>query len=539
MFYVRKFACQVCDYKFDIDVDIVRPLNQEVEPVACPSPDDCPSKKFVHLQDMCTDYQEVILQEVIESHNGKGMMNSITTFLQDELVDQFKPGDHVIVYGTVLVRFKTLSPNSFLNCQLFLRANNIVLKHQNNDKTQILSADFSNFWQNHRNNNTCGYARDQIVNSLCPQLYGLDKAKLAIMLGVIGGTNISDSSSGTKQRGESHILLVGDPGCGKSQLLKQACRVVQKSIFTSGAGTTSAGLTASVTKEAGFSHWNLEAGALPSVNFGICCIDEFNSLRKADKITMEQQTVSVAKAGIVCHLKTNVSILAACNLRQGHSDNLCDLIGIPSPLLSRFDLIVFLKDAFDPSIDEILKKYYQHCRSRSCRDTSRTTIRMLESLTRLATAHAKLMFHTEVSVEDALTAVELMDHSISFENLQASVRNVFVHKPEDSEITTSSLNILKMLNLEHLKAKTNQAGPEITIQEKRDEDIIDLLIGNSQNSQNTGKSSKIDCQKVAEKGLSMDFDENYFDSFVASTAKIAETKETKVTFQDRLKLFKK
>uniref|UniRef100_A0A6G3MF68 DNA helicase MCM9 (Trinotate prediction) n=1 Tax=Henneguya salminicola TaxID=69463 RepID=A0A6G3MF68_HENSL len=171
MFYSRKYKCDVCQFKFIINNDIVKPPSYNKPPDICPSPLECPSKQFSHIQDLCTDYQEAVLQELCESSNGKGMMNSITIFVQDELTDTFKPGDHVIVYGIAMIRFKSLSLKMFMETQLFLKANNILAKNSKNYKFSALRvSDFLAFWEPYKNTNRCMIARNHIVNSLCPQV---------------------------------------------------------------------------------------------------------------------------------------------------------------------------------------------------------------------------------------------------------------------------------------------------------------------------------------------------------------------------------
>ncbi|KAF1744220.1 hypothetical protein MXB_1865 [Myxobolus squamalis] len=430
-------------------------------------------------------------------------------------------------------------------------------------------------------------------------MFGLNRAKLAVVCAIVGGTQVVDLSTGVMQRGESHVLLVGDPGCGKSQLLKQACKVMPRSILTSGTGTTSAGLTASVVKEAGFSHWNLEAGALPSVNRGICCIDEFNSLRKVDKTSiheaMEQQTISVAKAGIICHLQTQVSILAACNMKKGKEGNLCDMIGVPSPLLSRFDLVICIKDCFDRSIDssiadfilednsigdsskshksiyefpwsteimcnyialakelkptltesssQILKKYYQVCRIKSGRDTSRTTIRMLESLTRIATAHAKLMFHSEVTIDDTLASIDLMNHSLSSDSVFDDRDFTINNKESLDEIAYEK--ILEDLCLQN-RSSLMKKDFKCIKSKKMDKEIMELLNESQENTlplQVTLKNPTI-IPKVTASTFTFDLDENFFNDLGQSTIQ-ANTpidptyKRSKNSFHEKLKEFKR
>jgi DNA helicase MCM9 len=378
--------------------------------------------------------------------------------------------------------------------------------------------EFEEFWVAHANHPL--RARDVIIRSICPQLYGLYMVKLSVAMTLIGGVQQVDAS-GTRIRGESHLLLVGDPGTGKSQLLRYGAKISPRSVMTTGIGTTSAGLTVTVVKDTG-GDWALEAGALVLADGGLCCIDEFDSIRETDRATiheaMEQQTLSVAKAGLVATLNTRATVFAAVN-PKGTFDDSADLsinTAIASPLLSRFDMVLLLLDnqdadwdqrvcahildsldyfqpAAEPSVADIaaltqgpvvppsqasgaaararppvskpepdwfslekmqayfshvkksmlpqmtrfseliLIRYYALQRRADGRNAARTTIRLLESLVRLAQSHARLCFRTVVLPQDSITAVYLLECSMNSSSLLGLKSIMHSSSPDDPD----------------------------------------------------------------------------------------------------------
>ena len=284
----------------------------------------------------------------------------------------------------------------------------------------------------------------KLVHSYAPDIYGYDNIKLSCLLQLVGGVK-------TKKRGDINILLVGDPSMAKSELLKYGKSITQKSVYTSGRGSTSAGLTIGMVKLSD-GRMVAQAGVLPLCSGGYAFIDEFDKMGKDDRSSMheamEQQTVSIAKAGISLTLEAKTSIMAAANPKFGNYDpdlSLMDNINIPSPLLSRFDLIWLIRDGvnvtedimkanhildgfdetesnndcrfnnlelsafineakkYTPKItkevrDEIVK-IYEKLRQSSNSELN-IGIRQLEALIRLSMAHAKLRFKQNVELED-------------------------------------------------------------------------------------------------------------------------------------------
>ncbi|TLX95600.1 MAG: minichromosome maintenance protein MCM [Thaumarchaeota archaeon] len=410
------------------------------------------------------DFQMVRLQELPEDLPPGQLPHYVDVTVLQDLVDNARPGDRVILTGIVRIEQEHIPSMRGKSAiyRLRIQGNNIEFLGGKGTKTsrsterEEISPDEEKIIKSLAKN---ADIYDRLVASFAPHIHGHDIIKESILLLIVGSTQ-KLLSDGAKIRGDINIFLVGDPGTAKSEMLKFCSRIAPRGLYTSGRGSTAAGLTAAVVRDK-IGIMMLEAGAVVLGDQGLVCIDEFDKMKPEDRSAlhevMEQQSVSIAKGGIVATLNARTSILAAANPMYGKYDpfkNITENVNLPVPLLTRFDLIFVVRDIpskerdnriarhilnlhrtsgtdikslidvdiltkylsyakrSEPNLtqeaEEKILEYYMKMRNVESEGMITVTPRQLEGLVRLATARARLLMKTQVDAEDAERAIFLI-----------------------------------------------------------------------------------------------------------------------------------
>ncbi|KAK1905838.1 DNA helicase MCM8, partial [Dissostichus eleginoides] len=460
-------------------------------PTKCIQP-DCRSRSFVPNRSSplthTVDWQIIKVQELMggEQRETGRIPRTVECHLNSDLCDSCVPGDTVTVTGIVRVTNDGSSRGNKDQCMflLYLDATSVSNTKGHHSKSGQGSPEDRSGGEEFSLKELYAIQEIQsqpdllrlIVQSLCPVIYGHLLVKAALSLVLFGGRQKHTGKNSVPVRGDPHILMVGDPGLGKSQMLQAVCNVAPRGIYVCGNSTSTTGLTVSLSRDAGTGDFALEAGALVLADQGVCCIDEFDKLGNQQQAlleAMEQQSVSLAKAGIVSSLPARTSVVAAANPIGGHYNRgktVSENLKMGSALLSRFDVVFLLLDIPDESHDRHLSEHVMACRTGKGRtssalipagesidpipasllrkyisyarqyvhpslspeaaeiiqefylslrsqghsaDSTPITTRQLESLIRLTEARARLDLRETATKSDAEEVVEIMKHSLA------------------------------------------------------------------------------------------------------------------------------
>jgi len=338
-------------------------------PSSCPS---CLSEGPFRLNSNRTqyrNYQRVNLQETPGSVPPGRVPRTKEVILTNDLIDAARPGEEVEVTGVFAHSYDyyLTQKSGFPVFQTHILANHVRRKEDASAASNLTEQDVAEIMELARDPNV----GERIVNSIAPSIYGHKHVKMALAMSLFGGVpkNIDDKH---RVRGDINCLLLGDPGTAKSQMLKYAEQTAPRAVYSTGKGASAVGLTASVHKDPVTREWTLEGGALVLADQGVCLIDEFDKMNEQDRTSiheaMEQQSISVSKAGIVTSLQARCAVIAAANPIGGRYDSSCTLaenVELTDPILQRFDSLCVLQDVVDPVADERLASFVTGSHMRS------------------------------------------------------------------------------------------------------------------------------------------------------------------------------
>ena len=344
---IGAFQCQKCGA-------LVR-VEQEEEILKEPSECDedqggcgrVSSFKLISNLSSFIDSQKIEIQENPEGLRGGAQPERIGVYLEDDLVGEIAPGDRVIVNGILHSTQRRRGTFRLTAFDKSMDAISIERRELAFEEVEVTPEDEKEIIKVSKDPELY----EKMRKSISPTIFGLDVEKEAMILQLFGGI-AKEMPDGTRIRGDIHTLFVGDPGTAKSQMLTYMSKLAPRSVYASGKASTAAGLTAAAVRdEFADGQWTLEAGALVLADMGVACIDEIDKMEETDRSSihqaMEQQEISVAKAGINATLKTRCALLAAANPKLGRFDEFLPIheqINMPPALLSRFDLIFSIID---------------------------------------------------------------------------------------------------------------------------------------------------------------------------------------------------
>ncbi|MBR9679194.1 MAG: minichromosome maintenance protein MCM [Nanoarchaeota archaeon] len=508
------YSCSACANEIRVKQD---QMKQE-KPEQCPG---CARKtSFKILRQVLIDTAHITIEESPETLEGGDQPKRLKSFIEDDLVSpkrerDFIPGNKARLIG-ILKEFPVIlrMGGQSTRYDLILEVNNVEPIEREFEALDISDEDEVKILELAKDKKIY----DRIFSSIAPTVLGYDEIKQSIALQIFGGVRKVKSDE-TAVRGDVHILLIGDPGVGKSMMLTYVNKLAPKSVYVTGKGTSAAGLTATVTRDEITKDWILEAGALVLANKGIAIIDELDKMGHEDRVSMHeamaQQTVTINKANIHATLNARAGVLAAANPKLGRFDPynvIHEQINLPPTLINRFDLIFPIRDIPDVKKDEMIArhilethtspqaqldvidkkllrkyiayakqnanpqltsaanneimKFYVKLRNKKSLEPEKLrpipiSARQLESLIRLAEASARIRLSNKVTKNDALRAIELLRFSMSQVGMDPETGEFDIDRLITGISSTQRNKLITMQNI--LKQLEEEIGENIPV----------------------------------------------------------------------------